>query len=79
MSSGVPGGHEGFHAQGRSNKDIGTRLAIGETTVKSHLRSIFSKLQVLSRTEANSLHESRGDSLLPDGNRMGAISLPPTA
>ena len=42
-------------AQGHSNKDISVRLNIGETTVKSHLRSIFSKLQVLSRTEAISL------------------------
>lgn len=47
-------------AQGHSNKDIGARLAIGETTVKSHLRSIFSKLQVLSRTEAITVASRRG-------------------
>ncbi|SFS13698.1 two component transcriptional regulator, LuxR family [Dyella sp. OK004] len=47
-------------ARGHSNKDIGARLSIGETTVKSHLRSIFSKLQVLSRTEAITVASRRG-------------------
>lgn len=47
-------------AGGCSNKDIGARLGIGETTVKSHLRSIFSKLQVLSRTEAVAVGSRRG-------------------
>lgn len=47
-------------AQGHSNKDIGLALEIGETTVKSHLRSIFAKLKVLSRTEAISVASRRG-------------------
>ena len=45
---------------GLSNKEIGTRLSIGETTVKSHLRAIFAKLQVLSRTEAIATAVRRG-------------------
>lgn len=49
-----------FLAQGLSNKEIGARLSITETTVKSHLRSIFAKLNVLSRTEAVTAANRRG-------------------
>ena len=47
-------------AQGMSNKEIGARLSVTETTVKSHLRAIFSKLNVLSRTEAITVASRRG-------------------
>src|ERR1700726_600704 len=47
-------------AQGKSNKEIGVSLYVSETTVKSHLRSIFRKLNVLSRTEAISVASRRG-------------------
>lgn len=47
-------------AKGKSNKEIGANLYIGETTVKSHLRSIFTKLNVLSRTEAIAAASKRG-------------------
>jgi len=47
-------------AKGKSNKEIGVNLYITETTVKSHLRSIFSKLNVLSRTEAITTASRRG-------------------
>ena len=47
-------------ARGRSNKDIALRLNISETTVKSHLRSVFNKLRVLSRTEAIAVASRRG-------------------
>jgi DNA-binding NarL/FixJ family response regulator len=39
-------------AQGLANKEIARELGIGETTVKSHVRHILSKLGVESRTQA---------------------------
>lgn len=39
-------------ARGRSNAEIGATLFVSETTVKSHLSHIFSKLNVTSRTAA---------------------------
>ena len=47
-------------ARGKSNKEIGANLYISETTVKAHLRSIFAKLDVLSRTEAIAVASRRG-------------------
>jgi NarL family two-component system response regulator LiaR len=39
-------------ALGRSNKEIATALSIGEETVKSHVGSVFAKLQVENRAQA---------------------------
>jgi DNA-binding NarL/FixJ family response regulator len=47
-------------AAGRSNKEIGADLSISEFTVKGHLRNIFSKLNVVSRTEAVAAATRRG-------------------
>jgi DNA-binding NarL/FixJ family response regulator len=47
-------------ARGQSNKEIGGSLYISETTVKSHLRSVFMKLNVVSRTEAIAVATRRG-------------------
>jgi DNA-binding NarL/FixJ family response regulator len=38
--------------EGLSNRDIGKRLFISEVTAKAHVRRIFEKLGVRSRTEA---------------------------
>ena len=47
-------------AAGKSNKEIGTELFISEGTVKSHVKSIFAKLNVISRTEAVATATRRG-------------------
>lgn len=47
-------------AAGRSNSEIAEQLFIGETTVKSHLAHIFSKLDVSSRTGAVSAARRKG-------------------
>ena len=39
-------------ALGRSNKEIATALSIGDETVKSHVGSVFAKLQVENRAQA---------------------------
>ncbi|MBI3912241.1 MAG: response regulator transcription factor [Armatimonadetes bacterium] len=56
--------------QGLSNKQIGRRLAIDETTVKTHLHRIFDKLGVRDRTQAAILAIQRGwlrPSVAPQG------------
>jgi DNA-binding NarL/FixJ family response regulator len=39
-------------AKGKSNKEIASALFISESTVKSHGKAIFAKMNVTSRTEA---------------------------
>ena len=47
-------------ASGRSNSEVAEQLFVSETTVKSHLAHIFSKLDVSSRTAAVSAARQRG-------------------
>jgi len=47
-------------AIGKSNKEIGADLFISESTVKGHVHSVFTKLNVLSRTEAIAAATRRG-------------------
>ncbi|WP_447911537.1 response regulator transcription factor [Microbacterium phyllosphaerae] len=47
-------------AAGRSNSEVADQLFVSETTVKSHLAHIFSKLDVSSRTAAVSAARRKG-------------------
>jgi DNA-binding NarL/FixJ family response regulator len=47
-------------AAGRSNTEVAAELFVSETTVKSHLAHIFSKLDVSSRTAAVSAARGQG-------------------
>lgn len=47
-------------AKGDINKQVGSKLFISEGTVKSHVKSIFAKMNVLSRTEAVAVATRRG-------------------
>jgi len=47
-------------ANGRSNKEIASKLYISEATVKGHIRSILTKLAATGRGEAISIAAKRG-------------------
>jgi DNA-binding NarL/FixJ family response regulator len=47
-------------AKGVSNRDIGDQLSITQSTVKTHITSIFQKLNVTTRTEAVTTALRRG-------------------
>ncbi|MBW4442007.1 MAG: response regulator transcription factor [Plectolyngbya sp. WJT66-NPBG17] len=47
-------------AQGMSNQEVGTVLGIGESTIKSHVNRILSKLGVSDRTQAVIVAVKRG-------------------
>lgn len=50
----------GLAAGGRSNREIGTALSIGEATVKTHMSTILAKLGASDRTHAVALAVQRG-------------------
>lgn len=47
-------------AKGKSNQEIGRELFISEGTVKAHVKAVFAKLEVTSRTAAIATAASRG-------------------
>lgn len=53
--------------EGLTNREIGQELGIARNTVKNHLRSIFTKLDVKNRTEAAAYAVGHGLVCLPDG------------
>jgi DNA-binding CsgD family transcriptional regulator len=66
-----------FVATGAGNKEIADSLSISVNTVKVHLRNIFSKLNVNSRTEA-ALHAIRNELIDVSGTQLGYEYLPDT-
>ena len=50
----------GLLAEGKSNKSIAQALFISESTVKTHLKSLFTKLDATSRAEAIAFAARRG-------------------
>jgi len=50
----------GLLAEGKSNKSIALALFISESTVKTHLKSLFTKLDATSRAEAIAFAARRG-------------------
>jgi two-component system NarL family response regulator len=50
----------GLLAEGKSNKAIAQALFISESTVKTHLKSLFAMLDATSRAEAIAIAAKRG-------------------
>jgi DNA-binding CsgD family transcriptional regulator/N-acetylneuraminic acid mutarotase len=62
-----------FLAQGASNREIAEQLVISPNTVKVHVRNIFAKLAVSSRTEATTVALQQGLVTLPGLDASAAM------
>lgn len=67
-------------AEGLSNKEIGARLDISHSTVRTHLMHIFEKLHVRCRTEAAAkyLRSQPAHPAAPNLSRVGGSALGPS-
>lgn len=63
-------------ATGASNKEIAQKLVISPNTVKVHLRNIFAKIGVMSRTEATLYAIREGLVAHPAGSATEAVNQP---
>jgi N-acetylneuraminic acid mutarotase len=60
-------------SSGASNKQIASELSISENTVKVHLRNIYTKLNVSSRTEATTAAIHQGYIVVPGQSSVEAV------
>ena len=55
-------------ARGRTNRQIGDQLGIGEATVRTHVSRILAKLELSSRTQAALYALREGLAVPPNGD-----------